>query len=131
VALTDKQEAFVREYLLDMNAAAAYVRAGYEVADGTVAASCAYKLLRNAHVASAIDREQVARMEKLRIDADWVVERFKLVYLRAMTDDDYAAANRAYTEADAERIRSELVARGFDFTRKNWPGTLPPNGEHA
>jgi phage terminase small subunit len=146
VPLTDKQEAFVREYLVDMNGAAAYVRAGYMAASDHVAASCAHKLLMNADIASAIDDAQVARMDRLDLNADWVVARFRLVYLRAWHEGDYAVAIKAleniarylgiyerdnrqkkYTEADAERIRSELVARGMDFTRKNFPA----HGQHV
>ena len=88
MALSDQRARFVAEYLTDMNGAAAYVRAGYEVADGTVAASSVSTLLRKTHVAEAIDKAQREWMEKFRIDADWVVEWFKLIYLRAMTDED-------------------------------------------
>jgi len=50
---TDRQELFVREYLIDMNATAAYLRAGYEVEEDASAAVCACKLLRNAKIADA------------------------------------------------------------------------------
>jgi hypothetical protein len=150
VALTDMQQTFVREYLVDMNASAAYVRAGYTAANEQVAASSAFKLLRNAQVASAIDEAQCARMDRLDLDADGVVARFRLVYLRAMTDRGYGAAIKAldniskflglYERDNTQRKRSpedvaalrvRLEMMGVDFTRKNFPAYLvgPKPGE--
>ncbi len=57
--LTERQKAFVREYLVDMNATAAYKRAGYR-ATGNAAEVNASRLLRNAQVQTAI-REGIAK----------------------------------------------------------------------
>jgi hypothetical protein len=51
--LTPKQQRFVEQYLVDLNATAAYARAGY-VARGRAAEVNASRLLRNAGVASAV-----------------------------------------------------------------------------
>jgi hypothetical protein len=136
MALTDKQEAFVREYLVDLSPADAYLRAGYQVASREVAWKASNRLLKNVEVLRAIDEAQCARMERLELDADWVVARFRMVYLEAKRDRDYSAAlkaldhiakylglyerdnkqRRQYT--DAERMRAELTKRGFDFAQE-------------
>lgn len=72
--MTPKQEAFVREYLIDLNATAAYGRAGYR-ARGNAASVEAHKLLRNPNIASLIAAAQQKRAEKTEIDAEWVLRR--------------------------------------------------------
>ncbi len=74
--LSDKQAAFVREYLIDLNASAAYQRAGYK-AIGNAAESAASRLLRNVQVAEAIAAAQAERVARTEVTQDWVVERLK------------------------------------------------------
>ncbi len=133
--LTLRQQRFVREYLIDLNATSAYERAGYRVANEQVAASCAHKLLRNAEIREAVDRAQCGRLDRLELDADWVVIRFKQIYLRAMSERDFGAAIKAldnigkflgiyerhqhqkYGLADIDRLKRELEEVGVDFER--------------
>ena len=70
--MTPKREAFVREYLIDLNATAAYIRAGY-TSRGHAAEVEASKLLRIPEVAAAIAEAQKARAERTQVDADWVL----------------------------------------------------------
>ena len=58
--LTARQSVFAREYLHDLNAAAAYRRAGY-TARGNSAEVNAARLLRNAQVAEAIESAMAER----------------------------------------------------------------------
>ena len=53
MALTVKQQAFVAEYLVDLNATQAAIRAGYSVKD---ADKIGMKLLRNTRIKAAIDK---------------------------------------------------------------------------
>jgi phage terminase small subunit len=69
--MTPKQEAFVREYLIDLNATQAAIRAGYAKSGAEVRGS---ELLRNRKVASAIQRGMNIRSEKLEVTADYVLE---------------------------------------------------------
>jgi phage terminase small subunit len=66
--LTAKEARFVEEYLVDLNATAALLRAGYRVKNKDVAAVCAHRLLRKSKVQSAI----ASRMQDFtqRADAD-------------------------------------------------------------
>lgn len=71
--LNARQETFVREYLIDLNATAAYKRAGYS-GDGNVAESAAARLLSNVKVASAIKNAMDSRASKLEITAERVLQ---------------------------------------------------------
>lgn len=55
--LTLKQERFATEYCVDLNATAAYRRAGY-IATGNAAEACASRLLRNAKVQQIIQEQE-------------------------------------------------------------------------
>lgn len=68
--LTPKQQRFVDEYLLDLNATAAYKRAGYK---GKGAAACSSRLLTNAKVSSAIEEAMNKRAEKAGLSAELVI----------------------------------------------------------
>jgi hypothetical protein len=73
--LTPKQQRFVQEYLVDLNGAAAYRRAGYTVGSDPVARVEACRLLANPSVAAAIQAAQQARAERTQLTQDWVVQR--------------------------------------------------------
>lgn len=74
MALTPKQAAFVREYLIDLNATQAYIRAGY-AARGNAAEVSASQLLRNPKVAAEVAAAQAERAERTKVDSDWVLTR--------------------------------------------------------
>src|ERR1019366_819395 len=73
--LTERQKAFVGEYLIDLNATAAYKRAGYE-AGGNAAESAASRLLRNVKVQAAIQSAMAERAKRTQSTADEVVLRW-------------------------------------------------------
>lgn len=75
--LTPKQQRFAEEYLVDLNGAAAYRRAGYRARSDHVASAAAAKLLANAGIAAAITAAQAVRSSRTRVDADYVVTRLK------------------------------------------------------
>lgn len=68
--LTPKQERFVAEYLIDLNATQAAVRAGYSL---RTAEEQGYQLLRKTLVAQAIAAAQQERGERLQASADDVL----------------------------------------------------------
>jgi len=68
--LTPRQDAFVREFAKDLNAAAAARRAGYSERTAKEQAS---RLLTNANVAEAIQKSMDARAEKCEITAERVL----------------------------------------------------------
>lgn len=70
--MTPKQSRFVEEYLVDLNATQAALRAGYAPRSADVTAA---RLLGNARIAEALVTAQKARSERTKIDADWVLQR--------------------------------------------------------
>ncbi len=65
MGLNSKQEIFALEYLSDLNAAAAYRRAGYRARGNAVEVN-ASRLLRNAQVKEFVERELAHRKERLK-----------------------------------------------------------------
>ncbi|KAA0699979.1 terminase small subunit [Neorhizobium sp. P12A] len=70
--LTAKQSRFSVEYLIDLNATQAAIRAGYSEKS---AADIGAELLINPGVRSAISDAIAARTERTQITSDWVLER--------------------------------------------------------
>ena len=68
--LTEQQQLFVREYLVDLNATKAALRAGYSEKTAYAQGS---RLLKNVKVSAAITKSFTARIEKLEINADYVL----------------------------------------------------------
>ena len=68
--LTPKQQRFVEEYLVDLNATQAAVRAGYSAKTADQQGS---RLLANVKVSDAVAAAQAARSQRTKIDADWVL----------------------------------------------------------
>ena len=86
--LTDKQQRFVEEYLIDLNATQAAIRAGYS---SRTADSQAVQLLRKTQVQEAIAAGKQERSEKTAIDATYVLNRLieidQMDVLDIMDDD--------------------------------------------
>lgn len=74
--LTDKQATFVREYLVDLNATQAAIRAGYSA---RTADRSGPALLGNSWVAEAIQKAQAARAKRTEITADRVLEELAAI----------------------------------------------------
>ena len=72
MALTHKQERFVQEYLIDLNATQAAIRAGYSEKSAHVTG---HETLNKPYVASAIAEAQKSRADRTEINADWVLKR--------------------------------------------------------
>lgn len=68
--LTPKQQAFVREYLVDLNATQAAIRAGYSERS---AAEQGAQLLVVPKVLAAVEAGKLARQERVEVKADYVL----------------------------------------------------------
>ena len=69
--LTGKQQNFVNEYLIDLNATAAAKRSGYSV---KAAKEAGYETLTNPHVAAEIAKRRQRMIEKLEITQEMIVQ---------------------------------------------------------
>jgi hypothetical protein len=101
VPLTVKQEAFVKEYLTDLNGTKAAVRAGYSPRTAT---KIALQLLDKTGVSQAIEEAMAERAKRLEITQDLVLAGL------------YAEANRVGPGAShAARVQAvgDFVGRGI------------------
>lgn len=72
--LNPRQQRFVEEYLKDLNASAAYLRAGY-VGSKLAAEANGARLMANPKVRAAIAAGKAERSLNTKIDAEWVLLR--------------------------------------------------------
>ncbi|EMT2447097.1 terminase small subunit [Acinetobacter baumannii] len=72
MALRGKQKIFVHEYLKDLNATQAAIRAGYSA---KTAGSIGDENLKKPEIQKAITEAQNARIKRLDVDADYVLNR--------------------------------------------------------
>lgn len=70
--LNAKQARFVQEYLIDLNATQAAIRAGYSE---KTAGQQGFELLKKPEIEIALAEAQAERAERTKIDADWVLTR--------------------------------------------------------
>lgn len=74
--MTPKQERFVQEYLIDLNATQAAIRAGYSK---KTAYAIGEQNLRKLEVAQAIAEAQAVRAKKAGMDEQWVLDGLKSI----------------------------------------------------
>ncbi|QGF21013.1 terminase small subunit [Vibrio phage Seahorse] len=79
--LTDQQELFCKEYIIDLNATQAAKRAGYSEKTAQEQGS---RLLSNVMVQERITKLKSDREKRLQIDADWVLKQAVKVHERCM-----------------------------------------------
>ena len=79
--LTDKQKEFVRQYLVDLNATQAAIRAGYSM-------KTAYRqgadLLQKTSIREAIEKAQAKRAQRVEVTQDYVLSNLVEVVERTM-----------------------------------------------
>jgi phage terminase small subunit len=128
-ALTPKQQRFVDEYLVDLNATQAAIRAGYS---RRAAYSIGEENLKKPEIARAVAEAQAARAERVHIKADDVLRelaRIAFSDIRAFFNDDGSlkrphelGADQAAALASLESVE-EFAGKGDDrklvgYTRK-------------
>lgn len=84
VKFTDKQQRFIDEYLVDLNATQAAIRAGYSE---RTAYSQGQRLLKNVEVSARIEELKKTRADRLNLDAYWVLKRLMEISDRAMQQE--------------------------------------------
>ena len=129
--LTPKQEAFVREYLVDLNATRAAIRAGYSPKTAREQAS---RLLSNVNVMDAISAGKAARAEKLEVTAEqvlqWHIDQYRInaqTYgktefdgeSRAQVYDENGKAVQQQVDAPAANKALELIGKHLGFYEKD------------
>jgi phage terminase small subunit len=123
--LTAKQEAFCLEYLKDLNAAQAAIRAGYSK---KTAQQMGSENLAKPVIAEKITILKAERAERTRIDADWVLKSAKQVFDRCMQRED--VLNRDGTPVIVQTEAGELAA-AYKFEHAGANKALEIIGKHV
>ena len=90
--LTGKQQKFVEEYLVDLNASHAVKRAGYKTDNpGKVA----HDMMKNPGVRFAIDGLKAERAKNSDVTSDYVLKELNELYKEARSEKQYAPAIRS------------------------------------
>ncbi|CAH9016617.1 putative Terminase small subunit, partial [Vibrio phage 137E35-1] len=82
--LNDQRERFCEEYIIDLNATAAAIRAGYSK---KTARSQGQRLLTNVDIQARIQELKAARSDRTGLSADWVMEQSRRVFEKCMQDE--------------------------------------------
>lgn len=90
--LTDKQQRFVTEYLVDLNATAAAGRAGYK---GKNLGDIGAQLLSKTHVGDAIRSAKDKRSKRTELSAAWVVKHLRIEATRRGEGASHSARVKA------------------------------------
>jgi len=90
MSLTAKQKCFVKEYLIDLNATQAAIRAGYSE---KTAKSVGSENMTKPDIQQAIQKEMDVRSKKTEITAEYVLNGIKGVIEKHSTDETTNASN--------------------------------------
>tara|TARA_R110002012_G_scaffold316344_1_gene531196 strand:+ start:1650 stop:2084 length:435 start_codon:yes stop_codon:yes gene_type:complete len=82
--LTDKQEMFCKEYLIDLNATQAAIRAGYSEKTAKQVGS---ENLSKPDIQERLSELKAHREERLQIDAEWVLSQAVKVHRMCMQEE--------------------------------------------
>ncbi len=90
--MTEKQNRFIDEFMLDLNATQAAIRAGYSPKSARFQAS---KMLLNVDIADTLSNRQGERAKRAKVDADWVLVALKSNHEGAQAKGEYGHSNKA------------------------------------
>lgn len=145
MALSPKQERFVAEYLIDLNATQAAIRAGYSAKTADVQGP---RLLGNVRVAEAIEAGKAGRLKASGLTAERVLEELELLAHSdvthytvddngeiALTENAPPGAMRALQSIKRKITTRTLgdvheVTREVEFRLWDKPGQLKLAGRH-
>ena len=91
--LSPRRQRFVAEYMVDLNATQAAIRAGYAPGGAKVTGS---RLLSNANVAAAIEDARGILTRRTGLAAEWAIRKLAANGIAAMDKGAYGPANRAF-----------------------------------
>lgn len=115
MALTKKQRLFVDEYLIDLNATQAAIRAGYSIRRAT---EIGYQLLQRPEVAQAIQAAMAERSKRTEVEADYVIRRLREIdemdVLDILEDDGSFRSIRDWPKAWRQFLSGIEIAELFE-----------------
>lgn len=126
--MTPKQQQFVAEYLIDLNATQAAIRAGYSE---RTAGSQAHDLLKKPEIQAAIVEAQTERAKRTEITADKVLKELAKVGFGNLSDvTDWGVKEVAIGfNEDGKRLRPEEIGEASVVQYVDAPFVIPVNRE--
>lgn len=119
--LTDKQELFAREYLKDLNATQAAIRAGYSE---NTARKIGSENLTKPDIQDFIAELNKERLERVQIDADYVLRQAVKLHERCMQEVE------PITDRRGEEVKDDQGRTIYGFDAKGAAAALKLVGEH-
>lgn len=126
--LTDKQQKFVEEYLIDLNATQACIRAGYSPDSAKEIGS---ENLTKPNIADAISKAMAERSRRTGINQDRIVQELARIAFVKVTDvvdnngeirtdasDDDLACIESYKVKDSDTLNGSSSEREVKFASK-------------
>lgn len=122
--LTDKQIKFCEEYLVDLNATQAAIRAGYSE---KTAKQIAYENFTKPYIVDYIAERQAQLREKTLVSTEWVVKRLKEISDRCMTaepvmirtEDGMVESGEYKFDSSGANKATELLGRHIGIFEKD------------
>ncbi|MDF1653098.1 terminase small subunit, partial [Pseudomonas aeruginosa] len=115
MARPKKQRLFVDEYLIDLNATQAAIRAGYSTRRAT---EIGYQLLQRPEVAQAIQAAMAERSKRTEVEADYVIRRLREIdemdVLDILEDDGSFRSIRDWPRAWRQFLSGIEIAELFE-----------------
>ena len=121
--LTQKQQRFIKEYLVDLNGTQAAIRAGYSK---NCAKEIGYENLTKPHIAQSIQAEMNQRSERCQIDQDYVLE--KLVRLASVDLGDVISWDK---DGNVEVKPSSEIDRDVRYAIQELNQHVSPKGRKS
>lgn len=120
--MTPKQQRFVEEYLIDLNATQAAMRAGYSQ---QTAHSIGHENLSKPEIAEAIAKAAADRAERVKIDADYVLRQAVKLHERCMQEVS------PMTDRKGDPVRDEAGNPLYEFDSLGASKALELVGKHV
>lgn len=111
VGLNPKQKAFVKEYLIDLNASAAYLRAGYKTDNPNI---CGPRMLSHVLIKQEIQKGMDKRAKKVEITAEYVLSNLKEIGERCLQRAPVMKYNRETKMVEQARDEEGRAVWQFD-----------------
>ena len=118
--LTDKQKEFVRQYLVDLNATQAAIRAGYSE---RTASRIGPQLLGKTCVREAIEKAQAKRAQRVEVTQDYVLSNLVEIVERTMQ-------RAPVLDRKGEQVTDDEGRAVWTFDAKNANRALELLGKH-
>jgi phage terminase small subunit len=117
--LTEKQKRFCEEYIIDLNATQAAIRAGYSE---KTAKEIGYEHLTKPHIQEYISELKKKVSERLELSVDWVVNRLKDISDRCMQAEPvmiFDPDSRSYVESGEYKFDSSGANKATELLGKH------------